>query len=162
MQQSLIKFLVSVTLGLLSGLLIGRTDIFTIFFLAVVAGLAILIFAITKIIASLSTNSSSNTANYIGLAALVFTVCLVTSFITMTNIISKKQKFAEYLIPKIEQYRQQNSKYPQTLNDLVIDDAKIVTYWTDSTRKTFSIRFIRDGWHFSEYDSRTRQWTSGD
>jgi len=145
MQQSLIKFLVSVTLGLLSGLLIGRTDIFTIFFLAVVAGLAILIFAITKIIASLSTNSSSNTANYIGLAALVFTVCLVTSFITMTNIISKKQKFAEYLIPKIEQYRQQNSKYPQTLNDLVIDDAKIVTYWTDSTRKTFSIRFIRDG-----------------
>jgi uncharacterized protein YacL len=124
MQKSTIKFLVFAAVGLLLGLLIGRTDIFTIFLLAIATGLVILAFAIPKIIASFSVNSSSNTSNYIGLTALAFIASLVTSFITLTNIIDKKQKFAEYLIPKIEQYRQKNSKYPQTLDDLVIEDTK--------------------------------------
>jgi hypothetical protein len=162
MKKTTINFLVFSTAGLLSGLLIGRSNIFTIFFLAIATGLVIFVFIIAKLVESYTKNGSLTTGNYMGLTALAFIVSLVTSIVTMGRIIDKKQKLAESLITKIEHYRQQRSQYPKTLDDLSISIRETFYYHTDPARQAFSIRFIRDGWHFSEYDSGTKKWSSGD
>jgi len=160
--RTTIKLLAFFIAGLGIGLLIGRTDIFTIFYLIAATGVVTLIYIIGKIAALIAKSKNSIVTNYIGLIALALIFSTVTAFITLHNIIERKQKIAEELIPKLEKYRQQNSVYPTSLNDLGIDNNDMFSYWTDSIRQTYSIRFIRDGWHFSQYDSKTKEWTSGD
>ena len=162
MQKTIIKFLGFSIIGLFIGLLIGRTNIFSIFYFTAGTVLVFLIFVIGKIVVYFTKSKSSIVIDHIGFIALSFIVALVTSFVTMANIIDRKQKFAEALIPKIEQYRQQNSRYPQNLDNLAIDNKQMFYYWTDSTRQTYTIRFMRDGWHFSKYDSKNKEWITGD
>ena len=160
--RTIIKLALFFIAGIFLGILVGKTDIFKIFFLIAITGVVTLIYLVGSIAAYILKSKRSILKNYVGLMALALVVSTVTSLMTMHNMIERKQKIANELIPKLARYHQQNLKYPETLIDLGTANNDIITYWSDSTRQTYTIHLLRDGWHFSRYDSESKQWTSGD
>ena len=161
-KTTLLKLTVFSIAGLLLGLILGRTDVFTMFYLVAGAGLVALTFFLAKLVDFFTKNAKTVVSNYLGLIFLTITITLVTSLVTMGRIADAKRELAESLIPKIENYKKDHSQYPSILADLNITDTDKLNYSTDSTRQNFRISFLVDGWHYSAFDSRDNKWTSGD
>jgi len=153
--------IISIT-GLLFGLILGRTDIFTMFYLVAATGFVALTFLLAKLFDYFTKNPKPVVSNYFGLIFLTFTITIVTSLVTMNRIANSKQELAESFILKIENYKKEHSQYPAKLTDLNTTNTDKFNYSTDSTRQNFRISFLVDGWHYSAFDSKDNKWTSGD
>ena len=136
-RSSTMKFITFSVAGLLIGLGLGQTDIFTIFPFACGTGLVTLIYIFVKLGAYSTKDKKATTISYLGFTTLAFIISLITSLVILDNNIDRKQKFAEDLIPKIEQYRQNNFLYPKALTDLAIDRTEMINYVTRCCFMTF-------------------------
>jgi ABC-type transport system involved in multi-copper enzyme maturation permease subunit len=164
MQKTIFRLIIFTAAGLLLGMFFGRTTIFSILLLTAVTGLSCFIFVIINFVGSINDKKSKKTAIF-GFISLSLIVTLVTSILTMRKIADNKQKLAEDFIPKIEKYKQNNSKYPKTLSaitEIKGSDAEKLVYWTDTSQQQFVLKFFEDGWHFTMWDSERKKWISGD
>lgn len=83
-----------------------------------------------------------------------------TFYFTVISLENIKGKNATILVEKIEKFKLVNGKYPIKLTELGIIDISGYSYI--SNNNTFELSYIRDGWHCSKYNSKTKEWHSND
>lgn len=148
-------------LAVTTGILFAQRDFFTLigfFFLLFVASCL----SILGILIGLSSKSKKLDVKSSYLIIFIF-ICGISTFIGFiikTNI--RKQR-ANYIIHKLEEYKNSFKKYPKKLKTIIKPSySKNYLYDSNTTKENFTLRYSIDGWHYTEYSSISKQWNTSD
>ena len=76
---------------------------------------------------------------------------------------NERQNAAIQIIADLDQYKDDNRQYPETLDKLKSKDhLPDISYYIDSTKQKFTVSYNLDGWHRKVYDSQIKKWTVRD
>lgn len=86
-------------------------------------------------------------------------VSVLTSKLAKTNDFSQNQIIARELVKDLNSYKKENGSYPQNIMDATNEfNTSVFKYRCSEDSTFFILSYSMDGWHFKEYDSRTKQW----
>lgn len=163
--QTVYKFIFLLAIGVFLGLGIAKTSIFSLINLLMIAGIGVVIYLALLLSHRLFDNEEHRFTSFIGYIIVTFIIALITVGLKIQAISHQQQKLAENIIENLEVYKEINSTYPFSLSHLnkniSIDSTKF-SYWADSTQSYFTLRYSIDGWHFKEYNSKSREWIVSD
>lgn len=155
--MKIIKSIIKVILCIAIAYIISPTHIFSIITLLAILGIAFLILFII-LIKNIISKQKHNLKNITFL--LIF---VSSSFLFSRYKFSVQLKTANNIIFHIEKYYAKYGFYPSSLKTIGQEKhSKNFLYYNNSNETAFKIRYIVDGWHYKEYNSKTKQWTAGD
>jgi uncharacterized membrane protein YfhO len=142
---------ITLLIGAGLGIILGQADIFGLMIITI-------ILIVLFIIIGLASLSSENKFTSQALFLTILSFSMVISCGVGRSIDSET---AEDIIIKLDEYKNVNGNYPANLNEIGIEKTTY-SYGVDSLQEDFSISYIVDGWHYSEYSSKTKEWITTD
>ena len=146
-------------ISLLSGVLFGQTEVFS---LMKIGFLLLIIIAISVIV--LFVGTIKNNSKLIKSSGFVIVLAILSGITTISTAAIKKnikERKVDQIISELANYKELNRIYPVDLQTIGYDNSEL-DYTIDSTKTEFRLWYLIDGWHYREYSSRSNKWTSGD
>ena len=153
------KPIILLMISLLSGVLFGQAEIFSLMKLGFLLLIIIVISGIVLLVGTIKNNSK-----IIKSSGLVIVLAILSGITTLSiSAIKKniKEKKVDEIISELANYKEINTIYPVDLQTIGYDVSEL-NYTIDSAKTEFKLRYLVDGWHFREYSSKTNKWISGD
>jgi hypothetical protein len=141
------------------GVLIGFSELFTLlkigFLIVVIFSVCFLAFIVGLVFNKKQMSLIS--IRTIGVLIMISFFTLITSGIRKES----KESRAKEIVVSLENYKSQNGFYPDSLQQLGFND-EIYMYQIEDKKENFVLRYLIDGWHFSQYSSEDDRWSGGD
>ncbi|WP_319500806.1 hypothetical protein [uncultured Draconibacterium sp.] len=87
---------------------------------------------------------------------------ILTVFLLITSccdIICERQRHAELIIEKVEEFRQENSRLPENVTEIGIDDSQMhLSYYTKKDSVVYEVWYGLDLGVSKIYNSKTKKW----
>ncbi len=155
------QIIIAITISILIGILLSQLGIFGLMPFLLILLLGIFFSGIGLLGGIVKKNSKVVKLN-LGIIGLIF-ICGISISVSSRIYNYKKQEKANRIILKLENHKVEFGKYPKKLSDVLENSSEQrYSYRTDSTQLNFHLNYLIDGWHFSEYSSKTEKWITGD
>jgi hypothetical protein len=143
---------ITLFIGVGLGIILGQANIFGLMIITVILIILFIVIGFARLFIK----------NEFTFQALIFLIVLSFSMVTSCGIgHSIASETAGNIVIKLDEYKNVNGNYPANLTDIGIEKTKY-SYYVDSLQEDFSIRYSIDGWHYSEYSSKTKKWITAD
>lgn len=97
---------------------------------------------------------------YFGYLTIALLVSVMTAKIAKANNFSDNQIIAKEMIRDLDAYKSENNSYPKDIKEATeVFNSKVFSYQLMEDGVSYKLKYSVDGWHYKEYDSRTREWT---